>query len=190
MPHVASHSFSHSQTSIHSTNRFNEPNKTPTTSNHHLLLFPFKSPPHTQMRFLHLNLTRSKAKTFFFSLLISSSILISYTGRSTGWSSIVITSLVQVAGAFLLVALVVVAARATVVAWITVLVLLAFAGNRRRVLVAQGRKITTEVAMYLVKVVIKERSGVAAVACATVISLMAMRFLRNAWYIGPTVILD
>lgn len=186
MQHVASHSFSQSQTSIHSTNRFNEPNKTPTTSNHHLLLYPFKSPPHTQMRFLRLNLTRSKAKTFFFSLLISSSILISYTG----WSSVVITSLVQVASAFLLVALIVVAARATVVAWITVLVLLAFAGNRRRVLVAQGRKITTEVAMYLVKVVIKERSGVAAVACATVISLMAMRFLRNAWYIGPTVILD
>ena len=78
-----------------------------------------------------------------------------------------------ITGAFILAVFVVVAARATVVAWITVLVLLAFTGKRRRVLAAQGRKITAEVAMYLVKVVLKER-GVAAVACATILSLIAI----------------
>ncbi|WCJ36136.1 hypothetical protein M5689_017352 [Euphorbia peplus] len=47
--------------------------------------------------------------------------------------------------------LIVVAARLTMVAWITVLVLLAFAGNRRRVLVQKGRKITTDVIINLFK---------------------------------------
>ncbi|KAA8542244.1 hypothetical protein F0562_023620 [Nyssa sinensis] len=65
--------------------------------------------------------------------------------------------------------------RTTVLTWITVLVLLAFVGKRRRVLVTEGRKITTDVAMYLVKVLLKERS-LLAVAGATIVSLMAMAF--------------
>lgn len=67
----------------------------------------------------------------------------------------------------------VVAARATMVAWITVLVLLTFAGNRRRVLVKQGRKITADVAMYLAAVMVKER-GLIAVAFAAVFSFVAV----------------
>ncbi|OVA20606.1 hypothetical protein BVC80_1065g164 [Macleaya cordata] len=58
-------------------------------------------------------------------------------------------------------ALLVVAVRATVVTWITVLVLLAFAGKRRRSLVREGRKITTDITMYAMKIVLKERSLIA-----------------------------
>ncbi|PSR89469.1 Myelin transcription factor 1-like protein [Actinidia chinensis var. chinensis] len=119
----------------------------------------------------------SAATTCLFSLLISLYILVSFTDRSTSWS-ILNASVFPITGAFLLAALVVVAARATVVVWITVLVLLAFSGKRRRVLAAQGRKITAEVAMYLVKVLLKEK-GVAAVACATILSFMAMSCFTN-----------
>ncbi|KAL1207248.1 hypothetical protein V5N11_027994 [Cardamine amara subsp. amara] len=48
------------------------------------------------------------------------------------------------------------AARATMVAWITVLVLLAFSGTRRRVLARRGKTITADVAMCLVRVLIRE----------------------------------
>ncbi|EXB93908.1 hypothetical protein L484_002064 [Morus notabilis] len=65
------------------------------------------------------------------------------------------------------------------VTWITVLVLLAFAGNRRRVLVKRGRRITNDVAMFLVGVLVKER-GFVAVACATVFSLMAVIGIKEA----------
>ncbi|KAJ6339716.1 hypothetical protein OIU77_007624 [Salix suchowensis] len=58
---------------------------------------------------------------------------------------------VLVSGILLSLALLVVAARATVLTWITVVVLLAFAGRRRRVLVQQGRKITADVIMYLIR---------------------------------------
>ncbi|CAN0900334.1 hypothetical protein LINGRAHAP2_LOCUS20785 [Linum grandiflorum] len=52
--------------------------------------------------------------------------------------------------AFLLASLfVVVAARAAMVTWITLLVLLTFAGNRRRVLVQHRRQITTDVVRNL-----------------------------------------
>ncbi|PSS07740.1 Zinc transporter 7 like [Actinidia chinensis var. chinensis] len=113
----------------------------------------------------------SAATTCLFSVLISVYVVISFTDRSISWS-ILNTSVFPITGAFILAVFVVVAARATVVAWITVLVLLAFTGKRRRVLAAQGRKITAEVAMYLVEVVLKERG--AAVTCATILSLMAM----------------
>ncbi|KAF9667922.1 hypothetical protein SADUNF_Sadunf15G0073500 [Salix dunnii] len=60
-------------------------------------------------------------------------------------------SVVLVSGILLSLTLLVVAARATVLTWITVLVLLAFAGRRRRVLVQQGSKITADVVMYLIR---------------------------------------
>uniref|UniRef100_A0A9I9E789 Uncharacterized protein n=1 Tax=Cucumis melo TaxID=3656 RepID=A0A9I9E789_CUCME len=78
-----------------------------------------------------------------------------------------ILGLLAVAGVALM------AARATMVAWITVLVLLAFAGNRRRVLVKHGRKITADVAMYLASVMVKER-GLLAVAFAALFSFVAV----------------
>ncbi|XP_010441661.1 PREDICTED: uncharacterized protein LOC104724807 [Camelina sativa] len=48
------------------------------------------------------------------------------------------------------------AARATMVAWITVLVLLAFSGTRRRVLARRGKTITADVAMCLFRVLFRE----------------------------------
>ena len=42
------------------------------------------------------------------------------------------------------------------VAWITVLVLLAFSGTRRRVLARRGKTITADVAMSLFRVLIRE----------------------------------
>ncbi|KAK1427667.1 hypothetical protein QVD17_16359 [Tagetes erecta] len=76
-------------------------------------------------------------------------------------------------GIVLIVGLVVVLVRATIVTWITVLVMLRFVGKRRRVLVVEGRKISGDVVVHLLKVFVKERS-VVVVACATVLSSMAM----------------
>ncbi|CAK8562972.1 unnamed protein product [Lathyrus sativus] len=46
----------------------------------------------------------------------------------------------------------IVSLRATMVIWITVLVLLSFAGNRRKSLVQRGRRITFDVLSHLVRV--------------------------------------
>ncbi|PWA61354.1 hypothetical protein CTI12_AA373120 [Artemisia annua] len=70
-------------------------------------------------------------------------------------------------------ALLVVMARATMVTLITVFVMLACTGKRRRVLVGEGRKISSEVLEYLFKVLIKERSLVV-VACATFVTSVIM----------------
>ncbi|KAJ0804460.1 hypothetical protein HanPI659440_Chr02g0038261 [Helianthus annuus] len=82
-------------------------------------------------------------------------------------------SVVRAVGVVLIVGLVIVLVRTTIVTWITVLVMLRFAGKRRRVLVVEGRKISGDVAMHLLKVLVKERS-IVAVACATFLSSMAM----------------
>ncbi|PWA38194.1 hypothetical protein CTI12_AA583600 [Artemisia annua] len=81
--------------------------------------------------------------------------------------------LIPVLGAFVLGALLVVMARATMVTLITVFVMLACTGKRRRVLVGEGKKISSEVLEYLFKVLIKERSLVV-VACATFVTSMIM----------------
>ncbi|KAK7291605.1 hypothetical protein RIF29_06880 [Crotalaria pallida] len=65
------------------------------------------------------------------------------------------------------------ASRATVMMWITVLVLLAFAGNRRKVLVKRGWGITLDVAWYSVSVIFTSQKGLFALACATLVSLLA-----------------
>ncbi|XP_051133391.1 uncharacterized protein LOC127253026 [Andrographis paniculata] len=71
---------------------------------------------------------------------------------------------------------VVYAIRTTILTWITLMVLLAFAGNRRRVLVKKGRKITSDVAMSSAKIVIKDKSLVA-FGCAAIVSLIAIALL-------------
>ncbi|OAY47845.1 uncharacterized protein LOC122723898 [Manihot esculenta] len=89
---------------------------------------------------------------FFFCVFLCSCIFVYYANNesATNWPAFC-ASTILVVGLLLTSTLVVVAARATVLAWITVLVLLAFAGKRRGVLVQQGRKITTDVVMYLFK---------------------------------------
>lgn len=51
--------------------------------------------------------------------------------------------------------------------------------KRHRVLAKEGNKITSEISIYLVQIVLEERS-LDAVACATIMSLMAMAWLRKA----------
>lgn len=109
----------------------------------------------------------------FLSILGSFSLSLYYTDYFTEWSTSYF-SILTLLGLFLIIsAMLIVAARAAIVAWITVLVLLAFSGKRRRVLVRQGRMITTDIAMLLVRVLLKER-GFLAVACATFLSFMAV----------------
>ncbi|KAG8388545.1 hypothetical protein BUALT_Bualt02G0136600 [Buddleja alternifolia] len=104
--------------------------------------------------------------------LISFYIFLSSLDRKI-YSSGYYASILPILITFLLAILIIFAVRTTVVTWITVLVLLAFVGKRRRVLVREGREITSDVAMYLVRVVVKERSLVG-FACATFISLITM----------------
>ncbi|KAJ8627097.1 hypothetical protein MRB53_020404 [Persea americana] len=70
-----------------------------------------------------------------------------------------------------------IAVPATVVTWITVLVLLAFAGRKRQSLVADGRKITADIAGSTMKIVLKEGNLVAA-ACA-ILSYLALTRSRE-----------
>ncbi|KAF8413874.1 hypothetical protein HHK36_001868 [Tetracentron sinense] len=60
-------------------------------------------------------------------------------------------------------AAVTVAVPATVVTWITVLVLLTFCGKPRRALVLEGRKITADITGFAFKILLKEGNIVAAV---------------------------
>ncbi|KAK9278815.1 hypothetical protein L1049_028394 [Liquidambar formosana] len=127
-----------------------------------------------------MNLNRTKTTrttTLLFSLFLSFYIILSFTDRTAGWPAFYPLMLLLV-GVLLMSVLVIVMARATMVTWITLLVLLAFAGKRRRRLVFEGRKITTDVAMYFIKVVVKER-GLVAVVCAAIASLLAMVRLRE-----------
>ncbi|KAJ0971947.1 hypothetical protein J5N97_019906 [Dioscorea zingiberensis] len=70
-----------------------------------------------------------------------------------------------------------VAVPATVVTWITVLVLLAFAGKPRRALVREGRRITADITGFAFKVLIREGNLVAAVCAA--LSFLALLIRRR-----------
>ncbi|KVH98918.1 uncharacterized protein LOC112514250 [Cynara cardunculus var. scolymus] len=85
------------------------------------------------------------------------------------WSSCYVYY-VLVVGVVVVAGLAVVMARATMVTLITVLVMLACAGKHRRVLVVEGRQISGEVVMYLLRVM-KERSLVAVAGVAFVTSM-------------------
>ncbi|XP_042059285.1 uncharacterized protein LOC121803726 [Salvia splendens] len=66
-------------------------------------------------------------------------------------------------GVLSMVAALAVAVPATLVMWITVLVLLAFCGKSRKTLEAEGKKLTAEIIGFVVKVLIKEGNLVATV---------------------------
>ncbi|KAJ6841445.1 uncharacterized protein M6B38_306160 [Iris pallida] len=61
---------------------------------------------------------------------------------------------------------------ATLVTWITVLVLLAFAGRPRTQLVAEGRRITADIAGFAFRILIREGNLVA--VCCAVVSFVAL----------------
>ncbi|KAL5225237.1 hypothetical protein ABZP36_011876 [Zizania latifolia] len=70
-----------------------------------------------------------------------------------------------------------VAAPAMLVMWITVLVLLAFAGKPRRSLVAEGRRATADIARLALRVLLREGNAVAALCAAA--SFAALVFGRR-----------
>lgn len=70
-----------------------------------------------------------------------------------------------------------VAVPATLVTWITVLVLLAFAGKPRRALVREGRRITGDIAGFAFRILIREGNFVA--ACCAVASFLALLIRRR-----------
>ncbi|KAK4362520.1 hypothetical protein RND71_017761 [Anisodus tanguticus] len=71
---------------------------------------------------------------------------------------------------------IVLAVRTTIVAWITVLVLLAIVGKRGRVLAKDGQKITSEVVVYVANEVIKEKEFVS-ISGVMIMGLIAMALL-------------
>lgn len=127
-----------------------------------------------------MNFIRSKivSRCFFFLLISAFCILFWYIDHisKAGWFGFL-----AVLGGLVIATAIVVGVKTTIVTWITLLVLLAFSGKRRRVLVVERKKITVDVAMFLVRVVLKEKRVVAAVACATTIlsSMAAMMFLKE-----------
>lgn len=68
-------------------------------------------------------------------------------------------------GVLSMVAALVVVVPATLVTWISILVLLTFAGKRRKDLVLEGKKMTAEIIGFIIKVLIREGNLVAAI-CA------------------------
>ncbi|KAF5744075.1 hypothetical protein HS088_TW08G00668 [Tripterygium wilfordii] len=88
------------------------------------------------------------------------------SSSSSGWHALYASVLLGgVFGLLSMIAALAVAVPATLVIWITVLVLLAFLGKPRWVLVIEGRKITKEIVGFVLKILLKEGNVVAAV-CA------------------------
>ncbi|CAK7322459.1 unnamed protein product [Dovyalis caffra] len=85
---------------------------------------------------------------------------------ASGWPALYASVLLGAVFGFLsMVAALAVAVPATLVIWITVVVMLTFFGKPRRTLVIEGRKITKEIIGFVFKIVLKEGNAVAAV-CA------------------------
>ncbi|KAJ4729804.1 Pyrroline-5-carboxylate reductase 1 [Melia azedarach] len=85
---------------------------------------------------------------------------------SSGWPALYASVLLgAVFGLLAMAAALAVAVPATLVIWITVVVLLAFFGKPRTTLVIEGRKITREIVGFVFKILLKEGNIVAAV-CA------------------------
>lgn len=90
------------------------------------------------------------------------------SSSSSGWPALyAAVALGAVFGLLSMVAALAVAVPATLVTWITVLVLLAFCGKPRRALVVEGKELTAEITGFVLKILIKEGNFVAAV-CAVV----------------------
>lgn len=88
------------------------------------------------------------------------------SSSSSGWPALYASVLLgAVFGLLSMVAALAVIVPATLVTWITVVVLLAFFGKPRRALVVEGSKITKEIVGFVLKILLKEGNVVAAV-CA------------------------
>lgn len=97
---------------------------------------------------------------------------------SSGWPALYASVLLGVAfGVLSMVAALAVVLPATLVTWITILVLLTFAGKPRRDLVLEGKKLTLDITGFVIKILIKEGNIVAAL-CA-VLAYFVLVISRN-----------
>ncbi|KAL3332971.1 hypothetical protein AABB24_033169 [Solanum stoloniferum] len=97
---------------------------------------------------------------------------------SSGWPALYASVLLGVAfGVLSMVAALAVVLPATLVTWITILVLLTFAGKPRRDLVLEGKKLTLDITGFVIKILIKEGNVVAAL-CA-VLTYFVLVISRN-----------
>ncbi|BFG25181.1 hypothetical protein CerSpe_114550 [Prunus speciosa] len=88
------------------------------------------------------------------------------SASSYGWPALYASVLLGVVfGLLSMFAALAVMLPATLVTWITIVVMLAFFGKPRRTLVVEGRKITREIFVIVIKILLKEGNLVAA-ACA------------------------
>ncbi|KAF5731385.1 hypothetical protein HS088_TW18G00062 [Tripterygium wilfordii] len=86
------------------------------------------------------------------------------SSSSSGWPALYASMLLGgVFGLLSMIAALALTVPATLVIWITVVVLLAFFGKPRKVLVVEGRKITREIFGFVLKILLKEGNIVAAV---------------------------
>ncbi|CAI8617058.1 unnamed protein product [Vicia faba] len=92
-------------------------------------------------------------------------LLLNIMSKRRTWACLFFLVYGTVFGLLSMVAALVVMVPAVLVTWITVVVLLAFFGKPRRVLVVEGRKITGEIFSFVVKILLTEGNVVAAV-CA------------------------
>ncbi|CAK9171080.1 unnamed protein product [Ilex paraguariensis] len=91
---------------------------------------------------------------------------ISTSNSPSGWPALYAAVLLgAVFGLLSMAAALAVAVPATMVTWISVLVLLTFCGKPRRTVVVEGKKLTAEISGFVVRILIKEGNIVAAL-CA------------------------
>ncbi|XP_042374753.1 uncharacterized protein LOC121968449 [Zingiber officinale] len=83
-----------------------------------------------------------------------------------------------------------VAVPATLVTWITVLVLLAFAGKPRRALVMEGRRVTADISSVAVKILLREGNLVAGVCAAASFFALLHNHNHNNSSRGPSAAAD
>ncbi|KAI4322678.1 hypothetical protein L6164_022348 [Bauhinia variegata] len=85
---------------------------------------------------------------------------------TSGWPAVYASVLLGfVFGLLSMIAALAVVVPTVLVTWITIVVLLAFFGKPRRILVVEGRKITREIFSFVIRILLKEGNFVAAV-CA------------------------
>lgn len=105
----------------------------------------------------------------------SSSSSSSYSGWPALYASVLLGAVFGLLSMFAALAVMV---PATLVTWIAIVVLLAFFGKPRTTLVVEGRKITREIVVIVLKILLKEGNLVAA-ACAILAYFALFRRINN-----------
>ncbi|KAL1821654.1 hypothetical protein ACET3Z_016523 [Daucus carota] len=104
----------------------------------------------------------------------------SNSGNAFGWPALYASvALGAIFGLLAMAAALAVAVPATVMTWITVLVLLTFCGKPRKALVVEGKKLTGEISRLVLRVLIREGKFVAAV-CAVLGYFALVRNIKES----------